>query len=74
MGGIIAKLVAQKIAGKALGLVVSKTAWGASGISGAALWAAVPKALEGDAEAIGQIVMAAGGWVLTLYGRWRAGK
>ncbi len=74
MGTIITELIAKKVAGEAIGLLASKTQWGATSITGAALWAAVPRALNGDPEAVGQVVLAVVGWLLALYGRWKAGK
>ncbi len=74
MGSLIASLIAKKAAGHVLGLFASKTQWGATGIAGSALWTILPRVLEGDNEAIGQLVMLIGSYLLALYGRMRAGK
>ena len=74
MGAIITSLLAKKAAGHIAGMLVSKAQWGATGIAGSGLWTILPKVLEGDNEAIGQLVMLIGSYLLALYGRWRAGK
>jgi len=72
MGAIIAGLIKQKIAGKLAGLLVSKTQWGASSIAGASIWQSLPKALEGDPEAIGIVAITVFGWLTALWGRLKA--
>ena len=71
---LIAGLLKQKAAGSITGLLASKTQYGASAIAGSALWAVVPRALDGDAEAVGQVVLALVGWAVAIWGRLRAGK
>lgn len=72
MGAIIAGLIKQKVAGKIMGLLASKTQWGASSVAGASIWASLPKALEGDPEAIGIVAITVFGWLYALYGRLKA--
>lgn len=74
MSAILWSLVEKKAAGELLGLLVSKTQWGASTATVTALWTVLPQALQGDAEAIGQTVLIIGGWLMALYGRVKAGK
>lgn len=72
MGEIIAALIKQKIAGKLIGLLASKTQWGVTTVAGSALWGALPGAIEGDPEAVGQVVMTGLGWLGAMYGRLKA--
>ncbi len=72
MGAIIVSLLKQKAAGQVLGLLVSKTAGGATLVGFTALWAVLPRALESDPEAVGQVVLIMLGWLGALYGRWKA--
>ena len=74
MGTIIAGLVAQKAAGQVMGLIASKTQWGATTAAGAGIWAILPRVIDKDPEAIGQLVLILFGWLTALYGRWKAGK
>ena len=72
MTAFIASLIKQKIAGKLAGLLVSKTQWGASAIAGASIWASLPLALAGNAEAVGIVTITVFGWLMALYGRLKA--
>ena len=72
MTAFIASLIKKKIAGKFAGLLVSKTQWGASAIAGASIWASLPAALNGDAEAVGIVTITVFGWLMVLYGRLKA--
>lgn len=72
MTAIILSLLQKKAAGQVLGLLASKTQWGASTGALGGLWAVLPRALEKDPEAIGQVVMIVAGWLGALYGRWKA--
>ncbi len=72
MGAILASLLKQKATGQIMGLLVSKTQLGATLGGGAALWAVLPRALESDPEAVGQVVLIMLGWLGALYGRWKA--
>ena len=74
MSAIIIALLKQKALGSIVGLLASKTQYGASAATVTGLWAILPRALEGNPDAIGQIVLIVGGWLLALYGRLRAGK
>ena len=69
MNGLIGMLIKQKIAGKVVGLLASKTQWGVSSVTIVALSESLPAALAGDDAAIGRVVVAVGGWLLALYGR-----
>ncbi len=70
--GIIAALLQKKAAGELLGLLASKTQWGASTVGVTALFAVLPQALEKDPTAIGQVVLIIGGWLMALMGRLKA--
>ena len=72
MTAIILALLKQKAAGKVLGLLASKTQWGASTGALGGLWAVLPSALEGKPDAVGQVAMIVLGWLGALYGRWKA--
>ena len=72
MGAILISLLKQKAAGKFTGLLVSKTGWGVSFAAAGGLWAVLPRALEGDPEAVGQVTLIVLGWLGTLYGRLKA--
>lgn len=52
-----------------IGLLVSKTQWGASSMTLTALWSILPQALAGDPVAIGQAVSMVVGWLTVIYGR-----
>ena len=53
-------------------LVVSKTMQGAGAVSAAALVELLPKALDGDAQAVGLLVLTVVGYARAAYGRWVA--
>ena len=72
MAAIISALLKKKAAGAALGLLASKTQFGASAGALGGLWAVLPRAFEGDPEAIGQVFMIVVGWAVALYGRLKA--
>ena len=58
-------LLKQKEAGRIFGLLVSKTAFGTTGVALTALWAVLPRALEKDPEAVGQVALIVAGWVVS---------
>ncbi len=70
--GAIESLLAAKFAGKASGLLVSKTQWGASTAGLAGLSYLLPGILEKDPQAIGTAVVIVVGWLVALWGRLRA--
>jgi len=70
--GAVLTTAAKDMTGKVDGTRISKTKLGANLAGGAAVWAMLPGALEGDALAIGQLVLWLIGWATTLYGRWQA--
>lgn len=70
--GIVTALVKKKIAGEVVGLLASKTQWGASSVAAGGIWASLPGALNKDPEAIGQIALIVLGWLATLWGRLTA--
>ena len=72
MGAFITTLLAKKAAGHLVGMVLSKTMVGATGLAGGAIWQEIPGALAGDAEAVGKITLYVLGWLFTLYGRVKA--
>ncbi len=72
MDALIAGLVKHKLEGKVVGLLASKTQWGATSIAGASIWTSLPGALEGDPEAVGVVVITVFGWLVALYGRLKA--
>ena len=72
MAAIISVLLKKKAAGAILGLLVSKTQYGASAGALGGLWAVLPRAFEGDPEAIGQVCLIVFGWGVALYGRLKA--
>lgn len=72
MGAILLALLKKKAAGEVLGLLVSKTAGGATTAAVAGLWAVLPRALEKDPEAIGQVALILFGWLMALIGRLKA--
>lgn len=72
MGALIVSLLKQKEAGRIFGLLVSKTAFGTTGVALTALWAVLPRALEKDPEAVGQVALIVAGWLGALYGRLKA--
>ncbi len=74
MSAIIMALLKQKAMGSIVGLLASKTQYGASAATVTGLWAVLPRALAGEPEAVGQAVLMVGGWLVALYGRLRAGK
>lgn len=72
MAAIIAALLKKKAAGTILGLLASKTQYGASAGALGGLWAVLPRAFEKDPEAIGQVCLIIFGWAVALYGRLKA--
>lgn len=74
MSAIIMALLKQKAMGSIVGLLASKTQYGASAATVTGLWAILPRALEGNPDAIGQAVIIVVGWLVALYGRLRAGR
>ena len=72
MFSFIAMLVQKKVAGELVGLLASKTQWGASSVAMGGLWAALPGALAGEPEAVGQVVLIVFGWLGALWGRLKA--
>jgi len=65
-------LLAHKEAGKLLGLLVSKTQYGATTTAVGGLWAVLPRAIEGDPEAVGQVTLIVIGWLGVMSGRLKA--
>lgn len=65
---------AKDAAGRVKGNRISKTKAGAQIVGAGALWAILPGVFEGDATAIGQLVIFAWGYVQVLYGRWQADR
>ena len=69
---ILTTLLKQKAAGQFIGLLASKTQYGATvgGLTG--LWALLPRLMEKDPEAIGLATLIVFSWLGALYGRWKA--
>ena len=72
MGAFIAKIVAQKAAGKLVGMLSSKTVLASSAGHLAGFSAALPGALAGDSTQIGLCVGMVVTWALSVYGRMTA--
>ena len=69
LGIIVASLLAAKADGQPIGLLASKTQWGATTGSLTGLCALLPRIAAKDPEAIGLAVLIVGAWLFTLYGR-----
>ena len=69
---LIFNLVAAKLDGQVVGLLASKTQWGATTASLAGLWPLVPGIAAKDPAAIGNAVLIVVGWLVALYGRLKA--
>lgn len=72
MGSLIVTLLKQKAAGKLVGLLASKTQYGATATALGGLMAVLPRALENDPEAVGQAALIIFGWLTVMYGRLKA--
>ncbi len=72
IANIFAALVAKKAEGAIVGLLSSKTMAGVTAGAGATIWAILPRVLEKDPEAIGQLVLMVIGYILAAIGRLKA--
>ena len=73
----VAALIIKKAEGKAVGLLASKTQWGATTALGGLspeIFDLIGRAYQKDPEAIGRLVLIVGAYLMALIGRWMAGR